>query len=302
MTRNLGIVKEGRLISEELWKKFMHSIENPFDNLETNRERAKRALAAKIIEAVKKRADGKFGILFSGGVDSTLIAFIAKKLNCDFTCYTVGLANSEDIMWAERIAKEYSFRRVSRILSQQEFESVIKSAAKLINEPDVTKVSVGAVLYAAGKLALNGNIRSLFGGLGSEEIFAGYQRHAEALQQNNYEALHRECWSGLRNMWQRDLARDFTISKSLGLELRTPFLDKEVIQYAMSIHPMYKIDKNDKKIILRDAAEFIGLKKEFAWRKKKAAQYGSDFIDGLDKLAAKAHFRYKKDYLASLIN
>ena len=213
----------------------------------------------------------------------------------------MGLANSEDIIWAQRIAKEYGFRHVSRILSQQEFESVVKSAAKLLNEPDVTKVSVGAVLYAAGKLAVNDNIFSLFGGLGSEEIFAGYQRHAEALQQSNYEALHKECWSGLKNMWSRDLVRDFTIAKNLGLELRTPFLDKEVIQYAMSIHPMYKIDKNDKKLILRDAAEFIGLKKEFAWRKKKAAQYGSDFIDGLDKLAAKAHFNYKKDYLASLL-
>ena len=119
-------------------------------------------------------------------MDSALIAFIAKKLNCDFTCYTVGLANSEDIIWAQRIAKEYNFRHVSRILSLQEFESVIKNAAKLLNEPDVTKVSVGAVLYAAGKLALNDNIRSLLGGLGSEEIFAGYQRHSEALQQNNY--------------------------------------------------------------------------------------------------------------------
>src|SRR3989338_9007335 len=208
MTQILGIVREGRLISEELWKKFIQSIENPFDNLETNRERAKRALAAKIIEAVKKRAGGKFGILFAGGVDSTLIAFIAKKLGCDFTCYTVGLANSEDIMWAQRIAKECSFRHVSRILSQQEFESVVKNTAKLLNEPDVTKVSVGAVLYAGGKLALNDNIRSLFGGLGSEEIFAGYQRHSEALQQNNYEALHKECWNGLKNMWQRDRSEE----------------------------------------------------------------------------------------------
>jgi len=301
MTQILGVVREGKLIPEEMWKKFMQSIENPFDSLETNRERAKRTLASKIIEAVKKRASGKFGISFSGGVDSALIAFIAKKLNCDFTCYTVGLANSEDIIWAQRIAKEYNFRHVSRILSLQEFESVIKNAAKLLNEPDVTKVSVGAVLYAAGKLALNDNIRSLLGGLGSEEIFAGYQRHSEALQQNNYEALHKECWNGLKNMWQRDLVRDFTIARNLGLELRTPFLDKEVIQYAMSIHPMYKIDRNDKKLILRDAAEFIGLKKEFAWRKKKAAQYGSDFIDGLDKLAAKAHFSYKRDYLGSLL-
>lgn len=300
MTQALGIVKDGRLVSEGIWIRFIESLEKNTEEYEMNRERAKRAIAAKIIEAVKKRAGGRLGILFSGGVDSTLIAFIAKKLGADFTCYTVGLQGSEDTLWAGRIAKEYGFRHVSKTLSGQEFEAVIKNTAKLLNDSDVTKVSVGAVLYAGGKLALNDGISALFGGLGSEEIFAGYQRHSEAFAKG-FGSLQQECWSGLKGMWKRDLLRDFTIAKALNLELRAPFLDKDVVSYAMSIHPMYRIDKSDKKLILRDAAEFIGLKREFAWRKKKAAQYGSDFIDGLDKLAAKAHFSYKKDYLAGLL-
>ncbi|MBI2108418.1 asparagine synthase C-terminal domain-containing protein [Candidatus Woesearchaeota archaeon] len=302
MTQTTGIVREGKLIPEELWIRFVEGLEANSKDFEMNRERAKRALAAKIIDAVRKRAAGKFGILLSGGVDSSLIAFIAKKLNCDFTCYTVGLENSEDVIWANKAAKEYGFRHVCRVLSQQEFEFAIRNTAKLVNEADVTKVCVGSVLYAAGKLALNDKINALFGGLGSEEIFAGYQRHSDAFGNGNFEALHKECWNGMKGMWKRDLVRDFTIAKALGLELRAPFLDKELIAYAMSIHPMYKLDKTEKKIILRDAAEFIGLKKEFAWRKKKAAQYGSDFVDGLDKLAAKNGFRYKKDYLARILS
>ena len=301
MTKILGIVKDGKIIPEELWIKFVSGLKNSFDALETNKERAKRELAEAIIQAVKRRATPKYGILFSGGVDSSLIAFISKQLKCDFTCYTVGIEGSDDIQWAQKVADEYRFKLKCKVLSLEEFENILKSTIKILNDSDIVKSGVGSVLNAAGRLALADNNSALFGGLGSEEIFAGYQRHEEALQKNNFEALHNECWNGLKNMWGRDLIRDFAISKHLGLELRTPFLDRDLIKIAMSIHPMFKLDKDNKKIILRESAEFIGLKHEFAWRKKQAAQYGSNFVNGIEKLARKNGFKYKKDYLQSLL-
>src|SRR3989338_9236164 len=301
MTQILGIVKEGRLIPEDLWVKFVNGMENNFETLETNNERAKRELAVAISNAVKKRAAAKAGVLFSGGVDSSLIAFILKKLNCSFTCYTVGIENSDDILWGQKVAKEYRFNFKYKIFSLDELEKIVKETIKILNDADIIKVSVGSVLYAAGRLALSDGNSVLFGGLGSEELFAGYQRHEEALKGNDFEALHKECWNGLRNMWSRDLTRDFAIAKHLGLDLRTPFLDKELIKAAMNIHPMLKLDSKNKKVILREAAEFIGLNKEFAWRKKQAAQYGSNFVNGIEKLAKKKGFKFKKDYLQSLL-
>jgi len=301
MTQTLGIVKEGKLIPEELWIKFVNSLENSFDNLETNNERAKRELAESIVNSVKRRTAAKFGILFSGGVDSSLIAFIAKQLKCNFTCYTVGIEGSDDIAWAQRVAKEYNFNFKFRLLSLDELENVVKETVKILNDAEIVKASVGSVLYAAGKIALANGDNVLFGGIGSEEIFAGYQRHEKALGSNDFESLHRECWNGMRNMWKRDLTRDFAIAKKLGLDLRTPFLDRDLIKISMNIHPMYKIDKENKKIILREAAEFLGLKKEFAWRKKQAAQYGSNFVNGIEKLAKRKGFKLKKDYLQSLL-
>ena len=302
MTQVLGIVKQGKLIPENLWIKFIKSMENDFDSLETNNERAKRELGNAILESVKKRLAQRFGVLLSGGVDSSLIAFVLKQLECSFTCYTVGLENSDDIQWARRVADEYKLELKLKILSEQDLESTIKSVIKILNNADIVKVSVGSVLHAAGKLALSDGNNILFGGLGSEEIFAGYQRHQESLKNSGFEGLHKECWNGLQNMWGRDLTRDFAIAKNLGLDLRTPFLDKDVIKTAMSIHPMLKLDKDNKKIILRETAEFMGLKREFAWRKKQAAQYGSDFVNGIDKLARKNGFKFKKDYLQSLID
>ena len=301
MTQVLGIVKEGRLIPQEMWVKFIAGMENSFDSLETNNERAKRELAGAIVNAIKKRIAPKFGILLSGGVDSSLVSFIAKQLKCNFTCYTVGIENSDDVAWAKKVAEEYGLNFKYKILSLDELETIVKNTIKILNDADIVKVSVGSVLYAAGKIALTDGNNILFGGIGSEEVFAGYQRHFDALQKNNFEALHRECWNGLRNMWERDLARDFAIAKNLGLELRAPFLDKELIKTAMSIHPMLKLGKENKKIILREAAEFIGLKKEFAWRKKQAAQYGSNFVNGIEKLAKRKGFKFKKDYLQSLL-
>ena len=301
MTQILGIVKEGKLIPEDLWIKFVSSLENNFENLETNNERAKRNVAEAVVNAVKKRVTQRFGILFSGGVDSSLIAFVCKQLKCSFTCYTVGIEGSDDIQWAKRVVDEYGFDFKYKILNLNDLELILKSVIKVLNDADIVKASVGSVLYAAGKLAISDNNNILFGGLGSEEIFAGYQRHETALQSSNFESLHKECWNGLKNMWARDLIRDFAIAKHLNLELRAPFLDKDLIKTAMQVHPMLKLDKDNKKIILREAAEFIGLKKEFAWRKKQAAQYGSNFVNGIEKLAKKNGFKFKKDYLQSLL-
>jgi asparagine synthetase B (glutamine-hydrolysing) len=300
MTKASNIVKDGSLINEEDWLRFIESIETGFDGLETNNERARHKVALLLEEAVKKRASGKFGILFSGGVDSTTIAYICKKLGCDFTCYTIGIENSDDIEWAKKIASEYGFSFRYEMLGLDEFEECLKEAIRIIGDADIVKASVGSVLYAAGKMALENGDNVLFGGIGSEEIFAGYHRHEESMKKG-FEEVHKECWNGLKGMWKRDLVRDFTIAKKLGLELRAPFLDWDLVKYSMSIHPMLKISKEQKKIILREAAESIGLKKEFAWRKKQAAQYGSNFVNGIEKLAKKNGFKYKKDYLQSLV-
>ena len=297
-------INNGNLIGKDEWEKKISLIETGFNSLETNKERAKRKLMGAIQQALLSRTKnlGKFGVLFSGGVDSTLLAFLCKKNNLDFTCYTIGLENSQDIEYAKAIAERYDFDLKHKILSLEEFENVIKDTIKILASYDIVWVSVGSVLYATAKLALNDNVKVLFGGLGAEEIFAGYQRHEEALKNNGFEALHKECWSGLRSMWQRDLLRDFKVAKHLSIELRTPYMDEEVIKTAMSIHPMSKLNQEQKKIILREAAEDFGLDKEFAQRKKKAAQYGSNFIKGIDKLAKKHGFQTKKEYLQSLAN
>ena len=283
-----SIIKENKLVSEEKW------FEN-IDSLKTEGKATKAELKKALVEAVESRiTNKKFGIMFSGGIDSSLIAFICKKAKADFICYAVGIENAADIEAAKKAADLLKINLKFKIFSLDESEKIIKEVVKIVG-PDVMKVGVGAVVYAAAQLGKKDNIDVFFSGLGSEELFAGYERHISAKDVN------KECWKGLKSMYARDFLRDYSIAKHLKINILTPFLDQDLIKTAMQIPGKEKLNKEYKKLILRKIAEELGLPKEIAWRKKKAAQYGSRFDKAIYKLARKNGFEYKKDYLKSLI-
>jgi len=228
-----------------------------------------------------------------------LIALVSKKLKKNFVCYSVGLKNSSDLEAAKKAAKRFKFKLRAETISLEELEKILKKVLKVIKEPDVVKAGVGCVFYKAFLLAKKDKIKEVFIGLGSEELFAGYQRHRDMFESKGLEAVHKECLKGLKSMYKRDLIRDSLIAKDRKMVLRLPFLDDNVIEYAMRIHPKHKIAKNQSKIIIREVAEELGLK-EFSWRKKKAAQYGSGFHRGLKRLARRNGYKYIKDYLGGL--
>lgn len=282
-----SIIKDNKLVSEKEWIKQVN-------HLKVKGNADKSELKKKIVSAIEKRIPKKkFGIFFSGGVDSSLIALICKKAKADFICYTVGLEDAADVEASIKAAKMLGLKLKYKILSLKEAEQIIKKVTKIIG-PDVMKVGVGSVVYAAAMLAKKDKINTFFSGLGSEEIFAGYERHVAAKDVN------KECWHGLKSMYQRDFLRDYSIAKKLKINVLTPFLDSDLIKTAMQIPGELKIDEKQKKIILREVAEELGLPEEIAWRPKKAAQYGSKFDKAIYKLARKNNFKLKKDYLESI--
>jgi asparagine synthase (glutamine-hydrolysing) len=96
-------------------------------------------------------------------------------------------------------------------------------------------------------------------------------------------------------MYERDLLRDSAMSSSLGFDFLTPFLDKDLVKYSLSIPIKYKLNNSGNKLILRKAA--YPLLKEHSERPKRAAQYGSSFDRALSKVAKMHGFEYKKDYI-----
>jgi asparagine synthetase B (glutamine-hydrolysing) len=170
---------------------------------------------------------------------------------------------------------------------------LFKKTAKLYKNPSTLDIGVGSVIFAGVELGIKRDIKVFFTGLGSEEIFAGYQRHELSKD------IQEECWKGLKTMFKRDFLRDFSIAEYFNISLRLPFLDEAVILSAMGIPEKDKIKGDMKKIPIRKVAIKEGLPEEFALRKKKAAQYGSGFDKLLRKLARNAKID-KLDFIKSL--
>ncbi|MBL7051223.1 asparagine synthase C-terminal domain-containing protein [Candidatus Woesearchaeota archaeon] len=298
----MELIKEGKLILEKDWVNNINILEKEVKEVIKGKEKAVKIVKSDFVKAVNDSfPDEKFGILFSGGIDSTLIAFLAKKAGKDFVCYSVGLKRSDelkgadDLFWSKKIAKEYGFDLKVVELGVEGFEKIIEKVTKILGEPDVVKIGVGVALYPGMEKAKKDGLKYIYSGLGSEEIFAGYQRHEESKD------INKECWNGLKKMWGRDFTRDTLLAEKLGLTLKIPFLDKKLIVTAMGVDSSLKMNAEYKKLILRYVAEEVGLKKEFCWRKKKAAQYGSKADKVIAKLTKKKGFKLKKDYVKSLL-
>jgi asparagine synthase (glutamine-hydrolysing) len=248
-------------------------------------------------DAVRKRIpEKKLGLLFSGGLDSTIIALTLKRLGCDFTCYTTvlrekGMKDAEDLEFAKLAAKDLGLKLRVRYLTLKEVPKLLKKIVPIIEDTNVTKVGVALAFYPACELAKKDGIKVMISGLGSEEIFAGYQRHKESSD------INKECRSGLLKMYERDLYRDDAITMANSLELRVPFLDRSLVDYALKLPAGMKIDGDRDKIALRELALKLGLNKQFADRKKRAAQYGSRTLSAIQKLTNRQGLGLKADYL-----
>ncbi len=236
----------------------------------------------------------KFGLLFSGGIDSTYLAHYFQQQGYDFTCYTAVLdaaAVPSDLEAAQKVAHSLGLKLKIKKVKLEQIPLYLQKIVPLIEDSNVVKVGVALTFYVACEMAQEDGCKVIFSGLGSEEIFAGYERH------KNSANINQECLSGLRKIYERDLYRDDVVTMFHGLELRLPYLDLSLVRYALKIPPQYKLKGEVGKFILRDIAVDAGIPEPFAFRKKTAAQYGSRFDYALGKLAKKNKYYSKSAYL-----
>jgi len=282
--------KNDNLVSKQEWEQRIDTLREE-STKKCNKEEVKQAL----INAVKQRIpQHKYGIFLSGGVDSSLISVLADK-NAIF--YTVGYESTieaRDVTASRTLVQKYNLSWRLTILTLKEVEKYITQAIHIlsaVNLIDSVTIGIAIVIIAATEQAKKENITTFLGGLGAEEIFAGYKRHLDVTDVNE------ECWRGLHAMWSRDLVRDATLASALKIDVRTPFLDEQLIKSAMQIPGNRKIKDGQRKIILREIAEEIGIPKEIAWRNKQAAQYGSSIDKAIAKLAKINGYNDKGVYL-----
>ncbi len=290
-----------QILKYDLYNGVISMEQREFFEINVNEEKELDEAAEEIKElflnAVEKRVpEDDLALLFSGGVDSTMVAAALKELDKDFTAYTSGIQHGNvnaprDMDWAEKIADKMNIELESYEASLEEVEEEeLPKIVDWISSTSVVKNGVALPFH----FALNGDEKVVMSGLGSEQLYAGYHR------QQGY--LNKECLSGLRSIFERDLYRDNVISFRNGYELRVPFLDHDLIRHALTIPEDYKVKDDYRKYVLRKAAEKLGVPEEVAWRGKTAAQYGSNFDKAIDRLAKNNDFNHKQEYLNSFRN
>ncbi len=245
---------------------------------------ASEALFNAMERAVKKRIYNPCALAFSGGLDSSLIAALCDEAEL----YSVGMAGSHDVRQTKKAADLLGSDNKLHLheLTMEEVESALPNVMRAVESSDPLKVSIAMPLFFASKDARNDGVRVMLSGQGADELFAGYKRY-ESMEPGELESALR---NDLDNIAANNLERDDAVTMANAVELRVPYLDKEVVELALRIAPQLKICNGVRKYILRLAAAKL-LPEELAWKEKKAAQYSSGVYSALEKLARKNGYR-----------
>jgi len=250
---------------------------------------------AALREAVQKRIPDleQVGLIFSGGVDSALIAVVAEDLGANMTCYTAGIRNADDIGFAKQAAAEVDIPiQVNELDDQTLLDFIVKAIAS-IEDRSLGQVEVAIPIMASVELAYQDNQIVLLTGQGTDELFGGYPWYHRIVEVEGYGEFEFRMWDDLKQLYKETLEREDKITMAYGIELRVPYLDPQVIKVAFDIDPHLKLRSakdTTGKYIHRALASDIGVPEEIAWRPKEAAQHGAGIHAKLITLAEEQGF------------
>ena len=265
----------------------------------TSIEAIKTALEA----AVKRQlmSDVPYGVLLSGGLDSSITSAIAKKYaqkriesedKADawypqLHSFAVGLDGSPDLKAAQKVADHLGTIHHEIKFTIQEGLDAIRDVIYNIETYDVTTIRASTPMYLMARVIKSMGIKMVLSGEGSDELFGGYLYFHKA---PNAREFHEETVRKLSKLHMYDCLRANKSLAAWGIEGRVPFLDKEFMDVAMRINPQDKMINGERmeKWVLRKAFEDM-LPESVAWRQKEQFSdgVGYSWIDTLKELVAK---------------
>ena len=199
-------------------------------------------------QAVAKRlvGDVPWGVLLSGGLDSTIVATLAvklaKSLRPDYPVvhsFCIGLQDSPDVAVAKRVAAELGTHHVSVEYTVEDGIASLPEVIRAIETYDLTTVRASTPMWLLGKVLKARGIKMVLSGEGSDELFAGYLYNLACPSTAD---MVKECKSKLEQLHAYDCQRANKTLGDWGVETRVPFLDKDVVDYAMNrLPPVFKM-------------------------------------------------------------
>jgi len=263
-------------------------------------------LREKFESAVEKRlmADVPFGVLLSGGLDSSLVAAICQRKHTQQSkpdaltfsklhSFSVGLPNSPDLQAARKVAAYLGTAHHEFTFEIEEGIDALSDVIYYLETYDVTTIRAATPMYFLSRKIKAMGVKMVLSGEGADELFGGYLYFHKA---PNAEEFHKECVRKMKALHQYDVLRANKATAAWGLEVRVPFLDKDFMELAMTMDATDKmINKADGRIekwAVRKAFSFAEpsyLPDEILWRQKEQFSDGVGYgwIDGLKDHAEK---------------
>jgi len=253
-------------------------------------------------DAVERQlmTDVPYGVLLSGGLDSSIISAVAKKYATkriesgntqdawwpQLHSFAVGLEGSPDLVAARKVAAHIGTIHHEIHFTVQEGLDAIRDVIYHIETYDVTTIRASTPMYLLARVIKSMGVKMVLSGEGADEIFGGYLYFHKA---PNAEEFHKETVRKLDKLHLYDCLRANKSLASWGVEGRVPFLDKKFMDVAMRLNPKDKMAGNGKmeNWILRKAFESY-LPESVAWRQKEQFSdgVGYNWIDTLKELTS----------------
>lgn len=273
-----------------------------YENVKDNESNSKELRSA-LENAVHRQlmSDVPYGVLLSGGLDSSIISAIAKQYAArrieddnkteawwpQLHSFAVGLKDSPDLVAARKVADYIGTIHHEIHFTIEEALDALSDVIYHIETYDVTTIRASTPMYLLARYIKSMGVKMVLSGEGSDELFGGYLYFHKA---PDAKALHEETVRKLDRLHLYDCLRANKSLAAWGVEGRVPFLDKEFIDVAMRINPQDKMCGNGKieKHILRQAFEDY-LPQSVAWRQKEQFSdgVGYSWIDSLRETADK---------------
>ena len=245
-------------------------------------------------------SDVPYGVLLSGGLDSSVISAIAKKYAAfriesqdsetaywpQLHSFAVGLVGSPDLVAAKKVADHIGTIHHEIHFTVQDGMDALRDVIYHLETYDVTTIRASTPMYLLARVIKSMGVKMVLSGEGADEIFGGYLYFHKA---PNAQAFHEETVRKLGKLHLYDCLRANKSLAAWGVEGRVPFLDKEFMDVAMRINPEEKMAKNGRmeKWIVRKAFEDY-LPESVVWRQKEQFSdgVGYNWIDSLKAMVA----------------
>lgn len=262
-------------------------------------ETAARALQLLLLESTRKHVSDleAVAVAFSGGVDSSVVAVLAENVGLNVQLISVGLEDQPEVLFAKEAAEALGLPLHLQTYTVSELEETLAKVLWLIEEPHPVNACIAVPFYWLAETTSKLGYPVLLAGQGADELFGGYQRYLTEYAGSGAEAVEQKMFHDIENAYRANFQRDNQVCSCHGVELRLPFIDREVVDFALRLPLRLKINSVEdrlRKRVLRRVARNLEIPSFIADKPKKAVQYTTGVTKALQRLAKSESLTLRK--------